>query len=1050
MKIIATVMLLILGEGSMIALEDMNFGEDTKGNRSELNVIEKNFDNPDDSSKPSGFWWWLNSLVDKESITRSLEELSSMGLGEVMLVCSSNWGVSEEKQLQERGPEFLSEEWLELFRYTLDEAARLGLKVGVNFCASGWTIGGPWITPEMNGRWFVQSKISLKGPMVYEGKLPLPEPRDGYKPPHFLNVGIQMEWPLEKMDYRDNAIVAFRDPGIGSCFDDDRVQILDAKTNRKDGDVFMTPEMVMEPTITPFNVRSIDRPVSLTDIVDVTSCLQKDGSFKWKVPEGNWTIVRTGHVATGAPLMCILPEMKNGALAIDWLNEASVDTMFKYMGDLLIEAAGEKHVGKTLAYFHTDSYEDGYPNWTDRILEKFEEYRGYDPKPYLPVFSGYIVGSAEISDRFLYDYRKTAADLFADGALKRLSDSCTRYGMFYEGETGGPSWSGTVCIDALKNLGRTDRPMGEFWSDLTFVSRHDQNYVCKQTATAAHVYGKKIACAESFTDNSHWTESPEYLKPVADRAFCEGINKISFHTLTLQRLKDGKPGYEYGAGTHFNPNLTWWEMGAADWVSYLSRCSAMLQGGMFVADVLFYNGDWAPNLVKPKHVDPSLGIGYDYDVCNAEVLLERVNTQNGEIVLPDGMRYRILVLPEKDFMPVEVLMKIKELVKEGATVIGPKPVRDPGLKNFPQCDEQVKSIALDLWGNIDGKSICENKYGKGRIVWGKTIREVLKEMNIIPDFEVIKPDLKKFPDYPYITSRENEPGCFTRARTDVNLSLDGRLHRDSTFIDYIHRSLRDMEVYYVVNRKNKRECVNAMFRVEGGIPELWDPVSGSKRFLPEYLKQDGRYIIPLCFEPYDSYFIVFNKNHRVKGEILSPLRNFCETKNIFSLSESRWQVTFDKEWLYPKDEIIGMENTIILNSLYDLKDHSSFAVRHYSGIIKYETEFMFEGDPRRYDQLGIDLGDVSVMAQVTLNGVDLGTLWRAPFVTDISKVIKKGKNNLEIKVANLWQNRLVGDSFLPNEEQKTFTNMRVYDKTSSLQSSGLLGPVSIVEIKYGR
>ncbi len=931
-----------------------------------------------------------------------------------MLVCSSNWGVSNNQQLPEKGPEFLSEEWLDLFKHTLDEAERLGLQVGVNFCASGWTMGGPWITPEMNGRWFVQSETKLTGPMEFRGELPLPNPRNGYKPPHFLNVGLQMQWPLEKMDYRDNAIVAFRSKDK-STFDANRLSMLDVKSNRKDGDAFMTPDMVMRPTLQPIPGYNSDQPIDIDSVVNVSTCLLPDGTFRWDVPPGEWTLVRTGHVATGAPLMCILPEMTEGALGVDWLNAASVDTMFKYMGDILIRTAGKKHVGKTLTFFHTDSFEDGYPNWTDDLLDKFETYRGYDPVPYLPVLSGYIVGSAEISDRFLHDYRKTVADLFADGSLKRLADRSARHGMFYQGETAGPSWSGTVCIDALKNLGRTDRPMGEFWSNHTFISEGAQNYVCKQTASAAHIYGKRIANAEAFTNTNHWTESPEFLKPIADRAFCEGINKITFHTITLQRLQDGKPGYEYGAGTHFNPNVTWWNLGAQEWVSYLSRCSELLQGGMFVADVLYYNGDGAPNLVPAKHVDSSLGAGFDYDVCNEEVLLTRVDSKNGFIVLPDGMRYRVLVLPDCEFMPLEVIEKIKSLVLAGATVIGPKPKRDAGLKDYPYCDQKIKEIAEEVWGPVDGNIVSEHRYGKGKIVWGKPVRSVLAEMNVSPD-----------------------------------VTIQNRAHLSSCFIDFIHRTYPDMELYFLANRKDERAQADISFRVSEGTPELWDPVTGEKRVLPEYSRQDGRYIIPLTFNPYDSYFIVFNKRKKSQENILTPSKNFSDTVGLMTLSDVTWTLTFDKEWLYPQDNITGGGHVLKLDSLYDLSQHASHAIRHYSGTIQYETNFVFNGNPDSYEQIGIDLGDVSVLAKVTLNGVCVGTTWRAPFILNVSDVIKRGENHIVIEVANLWQNRLVGDEFLPKAQQKTFTNMKVYRKDSPLQPSGLMGPVSLVEITYAK
>jgi hypothetical protein len=1013
----------------------------------DYNHLEGNFASPVQTAKPTSFWWWLNSLADKESITRDLEEFKAKGMGGVTLICSSNWPQNK-NVIPVRGPEFLSKEWRELYRHTIREAARLGLEVGVNFCASGWTMGGPWITPEMNGRWFVQSETKIKGPQRFTGKLPLPDPRGGYKPPYQFNVKLQMEWPLEKMDYRDNAIVAIHEKsGQNNRFTDERALLFDAKSNRKDADCHITPANLMEPTNFSIKNSATDQPVKLSDIVDLTSKLKADGRIDWQVPEGEWTIIRTGHVATGAPLVCILPEMTDGALAVDWLNAASVDTMYKYLGKILIEDAGKEHVGKTLKYFHTDSYEDGYPNWTDKLLEKFKNYRGYDPAPYLPVFSGRIVGSAEISDRFLYDYRKTAADLFADESLKRFTEISNQYGILSESESAGPSWSGTVCIDALKNLGRVDRPMGEFWNGKAFIDHNDQNYVCKQTASASHIYGKRIATTESFTNTSHWLEYPEILKPVADRAFCEGINRISFHTQTLQRLSDGKPGYEYGAGTHFNPNVTWWNLMAGSWIEYLSRCSSVLQSGLFVGDVLFYNGDWAPNVVAGKHVNPSLGKGYDYDVCNAEVLLTRLSVKDGRIILPDGMSYAVLSLPEKDFMPVEVIQKLKSLVEAGATVIGLRPTYDPGLRNYPHCDVEVKAIATQLWGNINGTTITENKFGKGKVVFGKTIREVLLSKGIQPDFEIVPEDLNQFPTYPSQTSEETEPGIFTITEKAHYMAQDLEVKYDKkeTSIDFIHRTTLDAEIYFVANRKNKSECVNAVFRVSGRQPELWNPVNGKKQMLPEYKILNGRTHIPLKFAPYDSWLVVFPVKNSADAEQVKV--NFAETAKIADIG-GIWNVQFDKEWLYPTSGLKESEKNGIFQfrELNDWTKHPEQAIKYFSGTAAYTNSFEATPGMLKNKELFLDLGDVSVSAKVILNGRDLGVVWRKPFRVDISKAVKPGKNELKIEVVNLWPNRLIGDENLPEQERKTFTNMRVYKADSPLLPSGLLGPVILQKI----
>jgi len=975
----------------------------TEKSGKKVTILEQQFDLPPDSAKPSCFWWWFNSLVDKQGITRDLEEFRKKGMGGVTLVCSGNdYGVAE----MPRGPVFLSPQWLELYRYALQEAARLGLEVGVNFGGGGWSMGGSWIPPELNSRWFVQSELSVSGPQLFSGKLPVPDPRTGYKAPYYGNVTHYMTWSKDKMDYRLNSIVAFREPeGHRAGIGEERLKLLDAKSNRLDGPYNVPASEVMGVPLKPWKEYPDDTPIAKNGVIDLTSKVKSDGTLNWDVPPGQWTIISTGHVATGADVRCVLPEV-GYVLEVDWLSRKATDFHFKNLGELLVKEAGPL-AGKTLKYFVTDSFEDGYPNWTDDFLKEFRKYRGYDPTPYLPVFAGRIVGNAEISDRFLYDYRKTVADCFADNSFGRLAELTHPYGVKIQCEAAGPSWSGTVCMDGLKNLGRCDNPMGEFWNEPQGVVRDGQNLVGKQTATASHVYGKRTASAEAFTGGKHWQQSPGILKPIADRAFCEGINRFVFHTMTSTRPKDGLPGYEYGAGTHFNPNVTWWQQAAEPWLKYVNRCQALLQRGLFVGDVLYYNGDWAPNFVDIKHTDPSLGKGYDYDVCNTEVLLTRLSVKNGKIVLPDGMSYQLLSLPDIKTMPVEVIDKIKDLVEAGATVVGPKPERDPGLLNFPESDEHVRKIAGDLWGNIDGVTVKERNAGHGRVITGKSLRDILMSDGILPDFKAVSPDT-------------------------------------STFIDFIHRTTPEAELYFLANRKEKTEIINGIFRVQDRKPELWDPVSGKRWALPEFQIKNGRTTIPIEFKPYESMFILFPKK--------SSLTLKKESKNIINLIPvceltGPWEVKFDKEWLYPSDGLSPEQFTgrFTFNELEDWTIRSEDALRHYSGTALYSKIFNVSNlSVPGFKGLILDLGTVRESARVRLNGKDLGVVWCFPWWVDVSSAVKSGENRLEIEVVNLWPNRLIGDASLPLEKRKTHTNVISYKPDSPLLPSGLIGPVRLM------
>jgi hypothetical protein len=636
------------------------------------------------------------------------------------------------------------------------------------------------------------------------------------------------------------------------------------------------------------------------------------------------------------------------------------------------------------------------------MLEEFKRYRGYDATPYLPVLAGRLVGSAAISERFLHDYRKTVADCLADNNYGYLAKLAQAHGMDIICEAGGPAWSATLCMDALKNLGRCFSPQGEFWVG------HAQNYVGKQTSSAAHIYGRKKVSAEAFTAAPTLTAQPALMKPIGDRAFCEGTNRFVFCHMHSSRAQDGLPGYVWStAGTYFSPNITWWQQAAGPWLSYVNRCQALLQSGLFAADVLYYNGDWAPNLVEPKHVDPALGNGYDYDVCNAEVLLTRLAVKDGRIVLPDGMSYRLLVLPDSKRMPVEVARKLRELVKAGATVVGPKPQSDPGLLNFPQCDEEVTKIAAEVWGSCDGQGIKQQTFGSGRIWWNQPLREILLGDGVPPDFEYSKA---------------------------------------GAFIDFIHRTTAEGEVYFLANRNNQAESLDCTFRVAGKQPELWDPVSGDRRELPVFAQKDGRISVPLEFEPNGSMFVVFRKNcaAAVAGSPHPAATNFPKLTPARELT-GPWTVQFDPQWFYPVAGLSGdaARGSITFDKLDDWLARPEEAVRSFSGTAVYRKTFDLADQAtiqNPQSKIFLDLGTVRETARVRLNGVDLGVVWCHPWRVDITKAVKPGANALEIEVVNLWPNRLNGDAKLPAEQRRTRTNIQI----GAPQTSGLLGPVRLM------
>ena len=1058
------------------------------------------FRQPPDSAKPRVYWWWLNSRVNREGITRDLEEYRAKGIGGVLL-----FDAGSPAGPMPSGPRFMSPEWRELFKHALREADRLGLEVSVNLC-SGWDAGGPWITPDRAAQHFAQSELVVAGPRRFSGQLP-PPPGD---PAHYQDVAVQAirEPPgyraiptprvTASSSQRDYPVLQAADGNDQSFWVSDGWHPGDAPTPQKpewlqfdfpepvavgrlhlvshvpygprnievqasaDGRQFapikafslpnrqehelMFPvttsrvfrvvakgsyatqntqisevswgdqrpakqallqlksgrdssplwnpngslRTLMEAPLADLEPASNTVPIDLAAIIDLTGFLRPGGQLEWDVPEGTWTIVRTGHTTTGARVSCASPGGEG--LEMDWLNAAAMDHHFRSMAEVLLADAGPL-AGRSLKYLHDDSWEVGLPNWTHGFLDEFKRYRGYDGRPYLPVLTGRIVGSSEVSDRFLYDFRKTIADCLAENHYARLAELAHAKGLKIHCEAGGPCWPKAPPMDALRNLGRCDVPMGEFWQSGEW-KEGSQNHATKQIACAAHLYGHTYVAAEAFTKiGPHYEESPAELKPTADIAFCEGINRFFLHTSTSSCPEDGQPGYEYFAGTHFNRNVTWWEQSGA-FLTYVARCQYLLQQGLFVGDVLFYNGDHAPNFIEVKHTDPSLGPGYDYDVCNADVLLRRLSVKAGRLVLPDGMSYRLLALPDRRIMPVEVLRKLTELVTAGATVVGPKPIRDPGLRNHPECDAEVRKLAHNLWGDVDGTNVTQRRVGLGQIVWGRKLREVLAQSGVSPDFEA--------------------------SGKDVSL-------------DYIHRAAGEAEIYFVANRRPRPAQCDCTFRVTGKQPELWDAVTGQIRPAVAFRQSRGQTTVPLEFGPHGSLFVVFRELIATAAAGAAS-RNFPVFTNAQEITGG-WTVTFDPKW--------GGPESADFDRLISWTRRPEAGIRYYSGKATYRHTFDLPEafrEPGR--QIALDLGVVKNLAAVRLNGQSLGVVWTAPFRLDITSAVRPVGNRVEIDVVNLWPNRLIGDAALPPQQQLTRGNVKLA-KDQPLLESGLLGPVTL-------
>lgn len=717
------------------------------------------------------------------------------------------------------------------------------------------------------------------------------------------------------------------------------------------------------------------------NVIDISKFMAADGILKWEVPAGNWIIERTGMTPTNVTNAPAPPEGRG--LEVDKLSKAHVAEHFNaFLGEIIKRIPAEDR--KTWKVTVEDSYETGSQNWTDNLIAEFKEKYNYDPTPYIPVLQGKVVGSEDLSDRFLWDLRRLIADDVSFkyvGGLREIShqNGLTTWLENY-GHWGYPG-------EFLQYGGQSDEVGGEFWSegDLGDIEN-------RAASSSAHIYGKTKVSAESFTAaGSPFYRYPAMFKKRGDRFFTEGINNTLLHVY-ISQPGDIAPGLTAWFGVEFN-RLNTWFFDMDVFLKYIKRCNMLLQQGQYVADVAYFIGEDAPKMIGIT--DPPLPQGYSFDYINGDVINQRLTVNNGKLQLPNGITYSILVLPKLQTIRPELLSKIKELVQQGAVILGPKPDGSPSLANYPAADKQVQSMAAELWGNIDGVTTKVNHYGKGLVLSGMDLQQALDLIKVAPDLKITQSDS----------------------------------------ILFIHRQLEDGAIYFVSNQKNVPVKISTTFRITGKIPELWNAVTGSIRALPAYSQTTTTTSVPMQLAPYESAFVVFRKNGTAGDTAKS---NYPSAVKTIAITQP-WLVNFDKA-------ARGPAGPVVFNALTDWTLNANDSIKYYSGTAYYHNTFKIDKLTKGANYI-IDLGVARAIAKVSVNGIEMGGAWTPPYRVDITKALKAGKNKLEIKVVNTWANRLIGDSMLPPDQRKASALYGPGPKTA-LESSGLLGPVKIDMVRY--
>lgn len=1049
--------------------------------------IQTGFVAPADSNNVWCYWYWINDDISKEGITKDLEAMKEVGIGTAFI------GNINPPEVDGRVPIF-SDYWWDCMVHAVNEGKRLGVNIGAFNCP-GWSqSGGPWVKPEMAMRHLVYSETKVKGPGKIRVKLSPPaEPfQDVYvlafptvakgkvrlsnanakitSSPKIRNIYnlIDGDTATEAffdrdggdytIDIKSDKTITARSiqlfPGkqpikcncelyalvdgkykLEKAFEFDRsnmavnvgpdiygpvsialnnissnafrlvctksgkwnanadfseitiseAPVLERYVEKTLGKMFPTPQPLWNSYMWENQDKINDDALKVEEkkVLNISDKMDADGNLIWEAPEGEWTVMRFGMTPTGTKNSPSAPQGKG--YEIDKASEKIARFHFNnYLGELIKRIPKENR--SALKYTIADSYEQGSQNWTDHFEKEFEAKYGYSARKFLPVFAGRVVNSVEESNRFLWDLRRMVADEVAYeyvGGLRKISnENNMKLWLENYGHWGFPS-------EFLMYGGQSDLVSGEYWNEGTLG-----NIECKSASSAAHIYGKPITSAESFTASGRaFLRHPALLKKRGDWSLTEGINHFVLHVNIHQPDDSRVPGVNAWFGTEFNRHNTWFKQ-AKSWITYLRRCQHLLQQGKYVADVCYFIGEDAPMMTGARN--PELPKGYSYDYINAEVILNRLSVKDGKFVLPDGMSYKVMVLPPIKTMRPELLAKIEKLVEQGGIIFGQAPEKSPSLQNYPECDEQVKNLAAKLWGAEKEPGTNIKKVGMGYVVDDLDLKTTLEKFSISKDVD-------------------------TGERSDVL---------------WTHRSLPGMEIYFLTNQSGKAIAFTPSFRVSSMKPQLWDAVTGEIRELNEYTEKDGRIIVPLKMQKDQSWFIVFtNQNATVsKGYA----KNFPGVETLQSIG-NKWMVDFQN-----KD--IGPEKPVVFNSLDDWSLSTNEKIKYYSGTAIYKTTFELDDIPEN-KELFLNLGDVKVMAKVKLNGENVGGTWMAPFRLNATNNLRKGTNELEVEVVNLWRNYLIKDSQLPENERYTWHLVDDIQKGEKLQPSGLLGPVTIQTIK---
>ena len=984
--------------------------------------MKSGFQNPPQEARPCVWWHWMNGNVTRDGIVKDIEWMQRAGIGGFHCFDAGFWG----KSIVEKRLIYMTPEWQEHFRLALSMADSLGMEVAVASCPGWSNTGGPWVKPEQAMKRLVWSETRVKGKKLISETLPEPKrderwykdicvlavkarpadktmeelgaaftTSDTLQQPYWVQYQFKRPTTIKALSIRDGnyrSIWAAQPAPVTKWLEvsDDGVnyrrvcgiphgsvgwQTIDIEPTQAkyfrvtfDEKPGITPQLKLYTTprinhaeekagyaspsdMMDFITTADDGDViPQKEVIDVTDKVNGNGVLTWKAPKGEWKIYRFGYTLTGKENHLASPEA-TGLQVTEIEKQAFTDFLEYYLNSY--REATDGLMGKRgLHYLLIDSYEAGWETWCAHMPQEFEQRRGYSLLLWLPVLTGEIIGSAQQSEEFLYDWRRTIGELIQECMYENAARIAKNYGMetYFESHENGRLY----YADGMSVKSQADIPMAAMWTIPKGAKADNSNASMaesdiRESASVAHLYGKPFVATESMTANGMtggaYSYYPGNLKATADLEMSCGTNRFVIHESAHQPVDDKRPGLGLMIyGQWFNRHETWAEMAKA-WTDYLARSSYMLQQGRNVADVLYYYGEDDVITSLFAHEHPAIPLGYNFDYLNKDALLELISFDGQNFVTPSGNRYSLLVLSKCcQHMSEAVLEKLAALRQQGAPII----------------DEKIETMETALQG--------------------------------------IKPDV-------------------------MSADMDG--------LKYVHRTTADSEIYWLNNRKEEQRQCDVTFRVSGLKPTLWSPETGATEDV-SYEMKNGETVVRLDMLPGDAFFVVFNGRTDVTRQDV-PAKREVLLRDI----DGPWTVHFDEQWGGPK--------SVTANRLMSYTESLNPGIKYYSGTAVYENHFSITVAELKQGRILLDLGEVGCMAQVIVNGKEVATLWKTPYKTDITDALAVGDNHLEVKVANQWVNRIIGDR-QPGSVKYTYTPTDFYKADSPLLPAGLMGPVTLKQV----